>query len=167
MPYCGRCGHEVPSDFRFCPHCGADLASPGGPAVGGGGPSAPTGTTGGPSSGFGTATMAGTTTRNPSGEPGGPARPGGGGSGPPGPQTQPVLATAAPPSHRHRPSIAPGLFLAAAGFLIVGFAYSILAYEAFQGVTEKLTKASTICFAAGFMAVAVGLVVLAVMRARD
>jgi hypothetical protein len=78
-----------------------------------------------------------------------------------------VLATAAPPSHRHRPSIAPGLFLAAAGFLIVGFAYSILAYEAFQGVTEKLTKASTICFAAGFMAVAIGLVVLAVMRARE
>jgi zinc ribbon protein len=167
MPYCGRCGHEVPADFRFCPHCGADLASPGGPAVGGGGPSAATGTTGDPSPGSGTATMAGTTTRNPSGQPGGPARPGGGGSGPPGPQTQPVLATAAPPTHRHRPSIAPGLFLAAAGFLIVGFAYSILAYEAFQGVTEKLTKASTICFAAGFMVVAVGLVVLAVMRARE
>jgi hypothetical protein len=78
-----------------------------------------------------------------------------------------VLATAAPPSHRHRASIAPGLFLAAAGFLIVGFAYSILSYEAFQGVTLKLTKASTICFAAGFIAVAVGLVVLAVMRARE
>ena len=78
-----------------------------------------------------------------------------------------MLATAAPPSHRHRPSIAPGLFLAAAGFLIVGFAYSILSYEAFQGVTEKLTKASTICFSAGFIAVAVGLVVLAVMRARE
>ena len=174
MPYCGRCGHEVPSDFRFCPHCGADLASPGGPAVGGpaaggGGPSPATGTTGGPSSGFGTATMAGTTTRNPTGGPGGPSGPGGAGgaSGPPGPQTQPVLATAAPPSHRHRPSIAPGLFLAAAGFLIVGFAYGALAYETFQGVTQFLTRISTIGFGAGFLIVGIGLVILDVMRARD
>ena len=109
--------------------------------------------------------MAGAATRNP---PGGPSSLGGGPSGAPGPATQPVLASAGPPGHhRHRPSLAPGLFIAAAGFLIVGFAYSILSYEAFQGVTEKLTKASTISFAAGFIAVAVGLVVLAVMRARE
>jgi hypothetical protein len=138
--------------------------------VGGGGPSAATGTTGGPSSGFGTATMAGATTRNPSGEPGepgGPARPGGAGTGPPGPQTQPVLATAAPPSHRHRPSIAPGLFLAAAGFVIVGFAYGALAYEAFTHVTENLTRGSTVGFGAGFLIVGVGLVILAAMRGRE
>ena len=122
MPYCGRCGHEVPPDFRFCPHCGADLASPGGPAVGGGpGPGAGTG--------------------------GGP--------------------TAAPPSHRHRPSLAPGLFIAAAGFLVIGFAYGALAYEAFQGVTQNLTRGSTIGFAAGFLIVGVGLAILGALRARD
>ncbi len=162
MPYCGRCGHEVPSEFRFCPHCGADLASPGGPAVGGGGPNPATGTSGGPGPGVGTATMTGTTTRNPATGPGGPGGPGGG----PGPQTQ-LRSTAAPPSHRHRASIAPGLFLAAAGFLIVGFAYGALAYEAFTHVTLNLTRGSTIGFGAGFLVVGVGLVVLAVMRARD
>ena len=163
MPYCGRCGHEVPPDFRFCPHCGADLASPGGPAVGGGpGPGAGTG--GGPTPGVGTTTMAGTTTRNP---PGGPSSAGGGPSGPPGPATQPVQATAAPPSHRHRPSLAPGLFIAAAGFLVIGFAYGALAYEAFQGVTQNLTRGSTIGFAAGFLIVGVGLAILGALRARD
>lgn len=88
-------------------------------------------------------------------------------SGGPPPGTQPVQATAAPPSHRHRPSLAPGLFIAAAGFLIVGFAYGALAYEAFQGVTQNLTRGSTIGFAAGFLIVGVGLVILAAVRARD
>ncbi|HEY1634982.1 MAG TPA: zinc-ribbon domain-containing protein [Acidimicrobiales bacterium] len=178
MPYCGRCGHEVPSEFRFCPHCGADLASPGGPAVGGGGPSPAGGTsgpsgisgmsggTGGPAPGMGTATMAATATRNPPAGPGGPGGPGGP-SGAPAPQTQPVMATATPPTHRHRASIAPGLFLAAAGFVIVGFAYGALAYEAFTHVTLNLTRGSTVGFGAGFLVVGVGLVVLAVMRARE
>ena len=108
--------------------------------------------------------MAGTTTRNP---PGGPSSAGGGPSGPPGPATQPVQATAAPPSHRHRPSLAPGLFIAAAGFLVIGFAYGALAYEAFQGVTQNLTRGSTIGFAAGFLIVGVGLAILGALRARD
>jgi hypothetical protein len=68
---------------------------------------------------------------------------------------------------RHGPGLAPGLFIAAAGFLIVGFAYGALAYEAFQGVTENLTRGSTIGFAVGFLIVGAGLVILAVMRARD
>ena len=109
--------------------------------------------------------MAGAATRNP---PGGPSSLGGGPSGAPGPATQPVLASAGPPGHhRHRPSLAPGLFIAAAGFLIVGFAYGALAYEAFQGVTQNLTRGPTIGFAAGFLIVGVGLVLLAAARARD
>jgi hypothetical protein len=68
---------------------------------------------------------------------------------------------------RHGPGLAPGLFIAAAGFLIVGFAYGALAYEAFQGVTENLTRGSTIGFGAGFLIVGAGLVILAAMRARD
>src|SRR5438046_4482998 len=150
MPYCGRCGHEVPPDFRFCPHCGADLASPGGPVVGSGAPGSAGGTTGGPTQGAGTGTQAATATRNPLGGPGG--GPGGasggssgGSSGAPAFATQPVQATGVAPSHRaHRPSIAPGLFIAAAGFVIVGFAYGALAYEAFTHVTENLTRGSTI-----------------------
>lgn len=129
-----------------------------------GGASGPgSGTTGGPPPGVGTGAMVGTATRNPPAGAGGMTGP----SGAPAPATQPVQATAMPPSHRHRPSLAPGLFIAAAGFLIVGFAYGALAYEAFQGVTQNLTRGSTIGFAAGFLIVGVGLVILAAIRARD
>ena len=92
---------------------------------------------------------------------------GGGPPGAPAPATQPVQPAGMASSRRHRSGLAPGLFIAAAGFLIVGFAYGALAYEAFQGVTQNLTRGSTIGFAAGFLIVGVGLVMLAAVRARD
>jgi hypothetical protein len=92
---------------------------------------------------------------------------GGGPPGAPAPATQPVQTAAMPSRQRHRSGLAPGLFIAAAGFLIVGFAYGALAYEAFQGVTQNLTRGSTIGFGAGFLIVGAGLVILAAMRARD
>jgi hypothetical protein len=66
----------------------------------------------------------------------------------------------------HRPGIAPGLFIAAAGFLILGFAQAAVAYMVFTRVTLNLTRGSQIGYAAGFFIAGVGLVILATMQAR-
>lgn len=65
------------------------------------------------------------------------------------------------------PSIAPGLFIAAAGFLLLSFAQGPIAYQLFTQISVKLTKVSQILYGAGFLVVGVGLVILAVMHARE
>jgi hypothetical protein len=92
-----------------------------------------------------------------------------GGRGP-APATQPVLAAGTPPTHRARSgsSLAPGLFIAAAGFLLLWVGYSIPAYLAWRGTpTQTLNRAYTAAVAAGFLVVGLGLAILAVLRARD
>jgi hypothetical protein len=90
-------------------------------------------------------------------------------SGGSGSATQPVQPAPVAPqtAHQaHRPGIAPGLFIVAAGFLILGFAQAAVAYMVFTRVTLNLTRGSQVGYAAGFFIAGAGLVIMAMMQAR-